>query len=186
LDLGAPTSVMAEVDNYDPVKHVDVYPSGTAITFQFPAKGDRGPVKLVWYDGTRRPPHPKDLEEGRKPHGNGAIVVGEEGSIIHGSHGAGAVRIIPETKMRAYEQPEETLPRVAGHHQDWLQAIREGRPAGSDFDYGGPLTEIGLLGLIAIRFPGTKLVWDAEKMRFDGCDEANQFVRPALREPWEL
>ena len=70
--------------------------------------------------------------------------------------------------MRQYDRPEATLSRAPqdSHHLDWLQAIREGRKAGSDFAYGGPLTEIGLLGAIAVKFPGTKLQWDSANMRF--------------------
>ncbi|MBN2475137.1 MAG: Gfo/Idh/MocA family oxidoreductase [Pirellulales bacterium] len=186
LDLGAPETVLAEVDDYDPKLHADVYPPGTQVTYGFAAKGQRGPVKLVWYDGSRRPPRPKDLEEGRNPPGTGAIVIGTEGTITHGSHGAGGVRIVPEAQMRAYQQPEKTIPRVPGHHQDWLQAIRQGRQAGSNFDYGGPLAELGLLGAIAIRYPGVKLQWDGPAMRFTNHDEANQHVNPPYREGWTL
>jgi len=187
LDLGAPKSIQAEVDEgYDPVEHADVYPAGTAITFEFAAKGDRGPVKLVWYDGKRRPPRPKDLEEGRNPPGTGAIVIGDKGTITHGSHGAGGVRIVPEAKMQEYKTPEPTLPRVPGHHADWILAIREGRQAGSNFDYGGPLTELGLLGMIAIRLAGTRLEWDGPNMRFTNSEEANRWVKPEFREGWTL
>jgi len=186
LDLGAPVSVQAEVDGYDPKIHADVYPPGTQVTYEFAAKGDRGPVKLVWYDGTRKAPRPKDLEEGRNPPGTGAIVIGTEGTITHGSHGAGGVRLVPETKMQAYQQPEKTIPRVPGHHQDWLIAMREGRQAGSNFDYGGSLTELGLLGAIAIKYPGVKLAWDGPAMRFTNNDEANQYVNPPYRQGWTL
>ena len=43
LDLDAPTTVQAEVMDYDPVKHGLTYPPGTRITFEFPARtvGDR-------------------------------------------------------------------------------------------------------------------------------------------------
>jgi hypothetical protein len=186
LDLGLPTSVQAEVEGYDPKKDADVYPAGTAVSFEFPAKGERGPVKLVWHDGTSRIPRPDDLEEGRNVPGTGALVIGDKGKIIHGSHGAGGVRIIPEAKMQAYKRPEPTIPRVPGHHQDWLMAIREGRQAGSPFDYGGQLTELGLLGVIAIKFPGTKLEWDAAQTRFANHDEANQYVNPPYRAGWSL
>ena len=186
LDLGYPSSVQAEVQGYDPVAHADVYPEGTAITFEFPAKDQRGPVKLVWFDGNARPPRPTDLEEGRDAPGVGALVFGDKGTIMYGSHGAGGVRLIPEAKMREYKQPEPKLPRVPGHHQDWLQAIREGRPAGSNFDYGGRLSELGLLGVIAIKFPGTKLEWDGQNMRFTNSDAANHHVQPPYREGWTL
>ena len=186
LDLGAPQSVQAEADGYDPVEHAEVYPPGTAITFEFAAKGDRGPVKLVWYDGNRRPPRPKDLEEGRNPPGTGAVVIGDQGTITYGSHGAGGVRIVPEAKMREYKAPEPTLPRVPGHHADWVNAIREGRQAGSPFSYGGPLSELGLLGMIAVRLAGTKLEWDGPAMRFTNSDEANRWVKPEARAGWAV
>jgi hypothetical protein len=178
--------VQAEVTGYDPAAHADLYPEGVAITYEFPAKGDRAAVKLVWYDGSTRPPRPDDLEEDRNVPGTGAVVIGDQGKIMHGSHGAGGVRIFPEATMREYQQPEPSIPRVPGHQQDWLQAIRENRPAGSSFDYGGPLTEVGLLGVIAIKFPGTRLEWDAAAARFTNCDEANRYVQPTFREGWSL
>ena len=65
--------------------------------------------------------------------------------------------MFPEEKMKAYKRPDPSIPRVRNHHQDWLQAIRKGRPAGSNFDYGGPLTEIARLGIIATQLLGQKL-----------------------------
>jgi hypothetical protein len=88
--------------------------------------------------------------------------------------------------MTAYQKPDKKIPRVKEHHWDWLQAIRTGKKAGSDFSYGGPLTEIALLGVIALKLPGTKLEWDAQGMRFTNCTEANQFIHPAYRAGWKL
>jgi predicted dehydrogenase len=186
LDLGAPKTILAEANDYDPKKHAIVYPPGTKITYEFAAKAKRGPVRLIWHDGNKMPPRPAELEEGRRIPETGAIVIGDAGVITYGSHGAGGVRIIPESKMRAYKKPEPTLPRVREHHQDWLQAIRKGKQAGSNFDYGGPLTELALLGLIAIRFLGTKLQWDAEKTRFGNCPEADPYINPPYRDGWTL
>jgi len=186
LDLGAPTTIQAEADDYDPSKHSDTFPSGSMITFQFPAKGKRGPVKLFWYSGKREIPRPDDLEAGRKVPRTGAIVIGDKGKIMHGSHGAGSVRIIPEAKMKAYNLPEETIPRVRGHHQDWLSAIKNGGKPGSNFDYGGPLTELARLGIIAMQMLGQKLEWDSENMRFTNNDEANRLINPPYRQGWTL
>ena len=186
LDLGAPTTIQAEADDYDPKKHADTFPSGSVITFQFPAKGKRGPVKLLWHSGKREIPRPADLEPGRKVPRTGAIVIGDKGKIMHGSHGAGGVRIFPEAKMKAYKLPEETIPRVRGHHQDWLQAIKNGGKPGSNFDYGGPLTELARLGIIAMQMLGQKLEWDSENMKFTNCDEANRFINPPYRQGWTL
>jgi hypothetical protein len=88
--------------------------------------------------------------------------------------------------MQQYQLPEKTIPRTRGHQRDWLDAIRAGTKAGSDFSYGGPLTEIAMLGVIGLKLPGIKLQWDAQQMRFTNCDEANQYVNPPYREGWTL
>jgi hypothetical protein len=88
--------------------------------------------------------------------------------------------------MLAYKKPTPTIPRAKEHHHDWLDAIRNGRKAGSDFSYGGPLTEIALLGIIAVKLAGTKLEWDGQKGRFKNCNEANQFLNPPYRTGWKL
>jgi predicted dehydrogenase len=186
LDLGAPATIQAKVKDYDPKTQGDAYPKGEIITYEFPAKGNRGPVTMHWYSGTEKIPRPKDLEKERNPVETGAVVLGDKGTIMYGSHGAGGVRIIPEAKMRAYKLPPKTIPRAKEHHQDWLEAIRKGTKAGSDFSYGGPLTEIAMLGVIAIRLPGAKLAWDAAAMQFTNCPEANRFVNPPYRAGWTL
>jgi len=192
LDLDMPTAVTAEVTkDYDPKLHAMFYPRGTRITFEFPAKGARGPVKLIWHDGEFSIPAPKELEEegqGRKVVGTGAVLIGDKGKIMHGSHGAGGWRIIPVQKAREIPKPDETIPRVkdGNHQQDWLDAVRAGRPAGSPFEYGGALSEIGLLGVVATRFPGERLVWDAGAMQFTGHEAATALARPASwRAEWD-
>ena len=188
LDLGLPATVSAEVRDYDPVKHADVYPPGTKITFQFPAKGTRGPVKLVWFDGVERIPRSDVFEEGQNPPGTGAVLYGDKGAMLHGSHGAGGVRLLPGARDREYKRPDRSIARIPhqNHHRDWLNAIFANRQCGSSFAYGGPLTEIGLLGALAVRFPGQELAWDAEGMRFTNCEAANAFVARPCREGWRL
>jgi predicted dehydrogenase len=193
LDLGAPISVQAQAKDYDPIKHADTFPRGSIVKHLFPAKGDRGPVTLYWYSGTEAIPHPEGLEPERKVPATGAIVLGDKGGISYGSHGAGSARLFPETKMRAYQEKLKStpvrrpLPRPGrNHHQDWLHAIRTGKPAGSDFSYGGPLTEIAMLSIIAIRMLGQELKWDAQNMRFTNSPEATALLTPQFRAGWTL
>jgi predicted dehydrogenase len=186
LDLGAPATIQANVKDYDFKTQGDAFPYGEVITYEFPAKGNRGPVVLHWYSGTERIPRPPELESDEKPIETGAVVVGDKGTIVYGSHGAGQVRLIPQAKMDAYQKPPKTIPRAKEHHQDWLQAIRQGTKAGSDFSYGGPLTEIALLGIIAIKMGGKKLEWDGRRGRFLNSPEANQFLNPPCRVGWSL
>lgn len=189
LDLGAPMAITAEVSGYDPVKDAAYYPRGSRITFEFAGKGTRGPVKLIWHDGDTPIPTPPELEaDKRKVVGVGAVVIGDKGKIMHGSHGAASVRIIPESKMQAFSMPPETLPRVykGDHHQDWLDAIRADRPAGSPFEYGGALSEIGLLGMIAIRHAGQRLEWDNDAVAFKNAPSANALLEKEYRAGWEV
>lgn len=187
LDLGAPKTIRSVSKQYSPEKHGDTFSPATQIEFEFPAKEGRGPVKLVWYDGDARPPRPVELEEGRDVPDVGAFVYGSKGVIMHGSHGGAGARIIPEVKMAEYQRPARTLPRIrGGHYKDWLDAIKEKRPAGSSFEYGGALSEIGLLGNIALRFNGEKLEWDSQAMRFTNRPEANAYVNPPLANGWSL
>ena len=189
LDLDAPSTVQAEVTDYDPVKQGLTYPPAAKITLEFPARKERGPVKIVWYDGNNRIPKPRDLPAGDQVPGTGAILFGDKGMILHGSHGGGGCRLLPEKLMEQYagkNAPSEKLPRVKNHAWDWIEAMRTGRQAGSNFAYGGPLTQAALLGAIAIRFPGQTLMWNDKKARFTNNDAANAYVHPAYRKGWSV
>jgi predicted dehydrogenase len=189
LDLGAPASVMAEVTDYDPAKHGATYPPGTKITFEFPAKKERGPVKLVWHDGSTPITKPDNFPSDDEIPRTGAVLVGDKGMIVHGSHGAGGCHLLPQSIRDQYSganTPAEKIPRVKGHHWDWLEAIRTGRQAGSNFDYGGRLTQIALLGAIAIHYPGETLKWNDRAARFTNNDAANAYINPAYRKGYRL
>jgi predicted dehydrogenase len=189
LDLDAPSSVVAEVTDYDPAKQGLTYPPGTKITFEFPARGQRGPVKLVWHDGANRIPKPPEFAADEQVPGIGAILMGEKGMIMHGSHGGGGCRLLPDKLMDQHSgknAPAEKIARVKNHAWDWTDAIRTGRQAGSHFGYGGSLTQAALLGAIAVRFPGQTLKWDNAKARFANHEAANAYVNPEYRQGWSL
>jgi predicted dehydrogenase len=194
LKLGAPKSVEASQSmfvpsglTWDKPKNVESYPQASLVTYRFTAREGFPPLMLTWYDGGLMPARPEELAEG-EPMGDtygGALYVGTKGKIVCGSHGANGVRIIPAEKMKAYKQPPQTLPRSIGHRQEWLRACRGGEKAGSNFDYAGPLSELVLLGNIALRME-RKLYWDAEKLEFNGAPEANKFLHRDYREGWKL
>jgi predicted dehydrogenase len=190
LKLGQPTRVEATTTHYQPEVASETYPRAAIIRYEFPARGDMPPVKLTWSDGRLMPPRPRDLEPGRRLDGNGALLIGEKGTILHGSHGAGGVRMIPETKMKTYKRPEKTLSRVprgqGGHEQDWIRACKDGRSASSSFEYGGPLTEMVLLGVLAMRFKDTPLEWDPVNLKVTNLPEADKLIHPPFRDGWAL
>ena len=189
LDLDVPTSVVAEAPGYDLATQGLCYPAAAKFTFEFPAKGTRGPVKLVWHDGNTKIPKPQDFPADEKIPGTGAIIFGDKGMIVHGSHGGGGCHLVPDTLMEQHSgknAPAEKIPRVKGHGWDWTEAIRTGRQAGSHFGYGGALTQVALLGLIALRFPSETLHWDNKAGRFSNKKEANAHLNPPYRKGWKL
>jgi predicted dehydrogenase len=193
LDLGYPTSVEARCSifvpemTWDKKMNTESYPRGSIVYYHFPAKGDRPTVRVVWYDGGLMPERPEELEPGRKMGDTygGGLYFGDKGIIMTGSHGANGVRIIPESRMKAYTQPPETIPRSIGHHKEWIEACKGGAAAGSNFEYSVPLTIITLMGNVSLR-TGEKLYWDAEKMQFSNSETANQFLNREYRTGWSI
>jgi predicted dehydrogenase len=189
LNLDAPESIRAEVSDYDVVKHGLTYPPGTKITFEFPARNQRGPVTIVWHDGNTTVPRPAGFSADDKLPGTGAVLFGDKGMIVHGSHGAGGCYITPQKLMDEFSgknAPPQKIRRIKGHAWDWLDAIRNGGRPGSNFGYGGPLTQVALLGAIAIRFPNETLKWNDKKMHFTNNNAANALINPAYRKGWKL
>ncbi len=187
LKLDSPTSVEANTTHVDPKVANETFPIASIVRYEFPARGDMPPLKLTWYDGGMLPPRPKTLpNDAGFAKGNGAFLVGETGVIMHGSHGAGGCRVLPDLQLRKQQVAPKTIARVDGHHQDWINACKGGRPASSNFDYGGPLTEMVLLGVIAMRIKEKKLQWDAEEMRFTNSTQANDLLKPVYRDGWTL
>jgi predicted dehydrogenase len=189
LELDAPATIQADVGDFDPATQGLTYPAATKITFEFPAKKARGPVKVVWHDGNSPIPRPQAFGSDDKIPATGAVIFGDKGMIVHSSHGAEGCYLIPESLMDQYSgknAPAQKIPRVKGHAWDWAEAIRTGRQAGSNFDYGGPLSQVAMLGLIAIRFPGLTLQWNDKKVRFTNNDAANAYLNPAYRKGWKL
>ncbi len=187
LGLGAAATVEAlETRNYDPAKHGETFPAGSVIRYEFPAKGNRPAVTLTWYDGPEKPARPPELEPDEKLPDIGALVVGDKAKILYGSHGATAPRIIPDVGTENFKRTPQRYARSPGHQKEWIEACKAGKRAGSDFSYGGPLTEIALLGVIAMRFKGQKLQWDSAGMKFTNCSGANAYLKPSFREGWGI
>jgi predicted dehydrogenase len=187
LDLVAPTAVQATSTHWIPEVQTQTFPRASIVRMDFPERNGRAPVKMTWYDGRLMPPIPPEFEPGRKLPASGAFLIGDKGVILHGSHGAGGMRLVPETAMKAYTPPPKTIPRVNTTHEgDWIRACKDGNPASSTFDYGGPLTEMALLGMIAIRVKDQRLEWDADNLKFTNSDAANELLHIDYRDGWTL
>ncbi len=194
LKLQYPTSVQGSFavsvpGRYQRMTEIkDSYPTASVIHYEFPAREGMPDVKVHWYDGGLVPERPEELEAGRRmgDGGNGVIFVGDKGKLMCGCYAA-SPQLIPYEKMRAYNRPEQTLPRVeTSHEMDWVNAIKEGRQPSSNFDNSGPLTEMVVMGNLSLFFPGQKLLWDGKNMKVTNIEEANKYVNPPYRDGWYL
>lgn len=183
LDLRAPISVEAcAADGMDD----EVAAPAAIFRYEFAPREDMPSVKVCWYDGGLRPERPEELEEDMPmgANGNGIIFIGEKGKIICPGWG-GDPTLLPLTLMDRYQRPAKTIPRSKGHHRDWIEACKGGPPASSQFEYGARITEIVLLGNVALRV-GKRIYWDAANMKARNAPEADSFVKEPYRRGWEI
>lgn len=179
FDLPAPASVEAVSANQTAISA----PTASAVTYQFPARGTRPPLKWVWYDGNLEPAFPPDLEMDRTLPDNSTLIIGTKATVLAQANYF-TVRIIPETKMQALASalPPKTIPRIPGgdHFAEWLNACKGGPPAGANFDYSARLTEMVLLSNVAIR-ARRRIEWDSAAMKVTNVPVANEYVTKQYR-----
>lgn len=181
FDLAAPASV-----EFHPAGHMDgeIVPHGCLGEYRFESRGKQPPLTIKWYDGGLRPTVSAELLEGAPLLPRGVLFIGDQGAILTSGSG-GTPRLLPESKYKAYTRPKPSLVRSKGHHRDWLDACKGGPPASGNFEYGARLTELALLGVVALRL-GRRIEWDAERMEVKGTSDAEAFIREPYRAGWEL
>jgi predicted dehydrogenase len=135
-------------------------------------------LQWTWYDGGGGRPAPEELSlpAGVKLPMQGSLCIGEEGLLLL-PHVAEA-RLFPQEKFADYARPEI---EEDNHYHQWVDACRGKAETSSSFNYAGPLTEALLLGVVANRFPGTKLMWDPAKMQVTNLPEANALLKREYR-----
>jgi hypothetical protein len=189
LDLGAPTSVESRTTldgsfvrdqlNYE------TYPIAAMIYYEFPARGNRPPVKMTWYDGGLMPAAPSEMSAGQRLPDNGVLYVGSKGKMYHSSHG-GMPQLLPAELHEQAASVPKTMERSPGHYEEWVQACRGGKKPMASFEYSGPLTETVLLGVLSLRAPGTRIEWDSEHQKVTNAPELNQYTHIEYRKGWTL
>ncbi|HZN58648.1 MAG TPA: Gfo/Idh/MocA family oxidoreductase [Planctomycetota bacterium] len=180
LKLGPPSTIEA---SSTPVNGETV-PDASLIHYTFPARENMPPVKLTWYDCGLYPPRPDEFEPGEKFDSNGILFVGTKGKLLMGGWSRDP-RLLPKSRMKEFAAPAKTLRRVEAHDRAWLDACKGGPPASSNFDYSGPLTELILLGQVAVR-TGEKLQWDNANIKATNCAAADKFLRAEYRPGWGI
>jgi len=200
LKLGYPSVVECEMASRI---YSATYPLTSRIRFEFPERDGLPPLKFWWYDGSPsaefKPlrPYPTIIKDvmamkGKLPD-SGCLIIGEKGSVFspddYGSQFFIQLKDEPGfTKGDDHEAAKavpKTIPRSPGHNQEWIDMIKGGAPAYSNFDISAYLTEIILLGCIALRVgEGVRMEWDGPGMRSPNCPQAAPFVKRNNRPGW--
>ena len=180
LDLRDPVSVMAETAGHNK----ESYPKWSIIQYEFASTDKRPAVKLTWYDGGKRPP--LELLEGQEIKDSGSLMIGEKGKLYSPDDYGSAMKLI------GVEAPENVAFRESpGHFQEFVAAIKGGEPSVSNFaDYSGPLTEMVLLGNLAVwaadSGSGPKIEWDAKSLAAKNVPNLEKLIKPEYRQGYSI
>src|SRR5262245_54767593 len=166
---------------------------------------------MSWYDGGLHPLRPAGIteEDGRqfRHRQEGVMYVGYKGILLAGFNGQNPrvyppspkyvipprQEIRPEVRSDAGAQPAQTAqpPQAAQPSQDapprnasidaWIAACKGSPAALTNFEIQSPVTEAFLLGCMAQRLPGEKLLWDTAQAKVTNNEKANGFVDPTYR-----
>ena len=186
LNLTNPTSVEALYSDKTDVQA----PNWSIIKYEFPKLGDREAVNCFWYDGKLLPPY--SLLQGKRFPGqnadgwgspNGTILLGEKGTLI--CPYMDPPYFANDQQQKDHTRPDKHVARSIGHREEWLESILGGPTAASAFDHAGPLTEMVLLGNLAVR-TGRKVEWDYKNAKVKNDRDAQKYVKREYRKGWEL
>ena len=188
LKLDYPTHVGAS----GPDPHPQMTTKDMHSWFDFPAKGDRGPVKLHWYQAKQGP---EILAKyGLSPKGKNTLFIGTEGLLLTGfderqvlkSDGDGWKVVNTHDDAMGFEMPEQTVPDSPGFHKEFLNACKGSDTAPTcNFGYSGPLSETVLLANAAYRSQ-SEFDWDYKTMTCKDAPEAQAHIKPNYKKGWEI
>ncbi len=173
------------------------------VTFWWYDGGDPMPNNPLAHDGNNKPAKEitAEIEEmtGQVP-GSGCVLIGDKGKLFSpDDYGARFfIKLKGETQLtngkdhEAVKAIPQTIPRNPfegdadkRHHLEWIAGCKGGPTPYSNFDIAAYLTEIILLGCVAMR-TGKKLEWDGPNMRATNAPEAAQYVKRNYRKGWEI
>jgi predicted dehydrogenase len=163
----------------------ELTPHAVICHYNFPRRGPHSPVKVHWYDGGLRPATPDAWPKDRPWPGRGSMFVGDKGILMAPDLG-GTPFLLPEKRDKAVKRPAPIIPRSPGHHREWIDACKGGPAPGAHFGYSAKLTELALLGVLAMRMD-KPIRWDNKAMKAIDLPEADAIINgEPYREGWEI
>jgi predicted dehydrogenase len=180
LNLGLPTAIETVSTPFNKAS----FPSATQTFYEFPARGAMPAVKMTWYDGGLMPPKPEELGEEQLKTDGGTLLIGSKGKMLHDTYGI-RPRLLPKSLADSTPVPPQKLPRIKdeSHELNWVDAAKGKTASSSPFEYAAQLTEIMLLGVVALR-AGRKISYDGANMKVTNVPEANDYLRREYRQGW--
>ena len=184
-DLRYPTRIMAESTPL----FAETAPKASRITYDFPARGNRAALTVTWRDGSIYPPRPDDwsADKAWPFDDSGQLWIGDKGTLTAGTYGENP-RLSNEEAHKALlaNPPAQKYPRTRGVYGEWVDAIKSGTQPGSNFaTSAGPLTEMILLGNLAVRM-GRTLELNPESGEITNVAVPDEWVTPRYRPGWSL
>ncbi|MGN6547472.1 MAG: Gfo/Idh/MocA family protein [Aureliella sp.] len=180
----------------------ETFPGWSVIEFDFAPTENRDAVKVFWYDGGKKPDanllkgkwsNDSDTKEFTEIKNSGSLIIGEKGKIFSpDDYGA-------EYYWQTDSKPMDVeFERSPGHFREWVNAIKGGKPAWSNFpEYASKLTEVILLGNLAVWAAGEskgndepvssdRLEWDQKNLKIKGTDAYDAMIKPTYRDGYEV
>jgi predicted dehydrogenase len=185
LDLGMPDVVETEFKT--PVPDNGFVSDQAIIRWDFPARGDKVPVTMRWYEGGLKPDNRPEWNLENLP-GSGMIMVGDKHCLMTGGRPNTPKILLPGEEWAEFQKnlPAQTIPRVFEENpqREWIEAIKNDTLPGSNFDYSSKLVEMSITGVLAQRF-NTRIEYDAENMKVSNHPELDVYIKEPVRKGWE-
>jgi hypothetical protein len=118
---------------------------------------------------------------------SGQLWVGDDGTLVAGIYGENPrlVNAVRHAELMA-DPPGQKYPRTEGVYAEWSAACKSGGKAGSDFaEHSGPLTEMVLLGNLAVRTAKT-LELDPRTGQVTNTEIPEEYIKQEYRAGWSL
>jgi predicted dehydrogenase len=182
LDLGFPTVIETISTPFNGV----CYPNATTTYYEFPARGSKPAVKLTWYDGGLLPARPDEMGEEKLNPTGGILYIGSKGKMLQDTYGL-SPRLLPKSLHESTPAPPSKLPRITHeeHEMNWVEAIKGKAEISSPFEYAARLTEVMLLGIVALR-AGGKIHYDAASLKVTSPANGDAFLSREYPQGWNL
>ena len=182
LDADLPTAAEAKGEPVNP----EVSPVELATTFDIPANNWRPAIRVSWMQGGAMPRSPKSFIDLNKI-GHGAMFKGSKGFLIADFQNRILMPYGKDADLTYYKprSKDKLIPPLGQFQEQWINACKGDLKTSCDFDYGGKLIEMMLLGLVAYRV-GKRIEYDGKTGRVTNNEKANALLSCKYRPGWNL